>query len=169
MLDNLPHSRVKIKDALTNLQEYLKLSKKDRSFRVGTLLRNYKTETDGSRQTFIYNFSGVKICKGFFCYIHAITKRAIDRLQKCIKENNNFSYKLGGNHKLDADVYENLHKYLKRKLESWTLPNPSGLGPECYLPTNFNWKTVYTEFCDDYKNSFSVDFTPLSWRNKLKK
>ena len=120
------------------------------------------------RQVFNYHISGAKICKNFFLMAHNITRRELERIQKCLKMNDEFKYKSKNNNLLSIDVLESLRIYLSNKINSWKMPNPSSAGPEYYLPCNFNWKAAYSEFCNEYKKNFTSDKVPISWSSFFK-
>jgi hypothetical protein len=163
------HSRIDLKACLQIHLRFSRLSKKEKSTGLGALLSNMNVKNieKNKRQVFGYSIGGEKICKEFFILVHDTSRRTINRLQNCIKNSEEFSFKCKNNNFVEDEIYDSLEQYLTNKLRVWTLPNPNYDGPSYFLPSNFNWKTTF-EFCKHFKDVTKLEREPMCWASFYK-
>jgi len=91
-------SRVKISNALEIHQKYADMFLEEKNSSIGALLLNMVSESNdrrnkGEKQQYCCSLGGIAICKNFFLFLHSISKKQIERLQKCINNDDSFENK----------------------------------------------------------------------------
>ena len=139
-------TKISITSSLKIFEEFQTMKKKAKARSLGTLLQNFKIDGNGDKQVFEYNFARVPVCKSFFMHVYSISKKELQRLQACIRNNISFEQNWKGNNNIASTIFDALHSFLKNLIHDWSLPNPNASGPEYFLPSNFNWYEAWKKF-----------------------
>ena len=121
---------------------------------------------EGLKIRYKYQINSTKVCKTFFMYVHNVTKKELQRLQLCHRNNDDYAPKWKGNHKLSFDLYQNLQFFMKTYFALHVQPNPSG-PDEHLLPSVLSLREMHLDFCKKYKEARNLDESnkdPLSWK-----
>lgn len=94
-------SRVKLSNALEIHQKYADMFLEEKNSSIGALLLNMARESNdrrnkGEKQQYCWSLGGIEICKNFFLFLHSFSKKQIERLQKCINNEDSFENKKKG-------------------------------------------------------------------------
>jgi len=83
------YTKVPFDQAFLIYQEYSEVNDNEKFDAVGAVLRNIKTDpsskiNSGQRNRYQYRVAGVKLCASFFQLLYHLTKKQLERLQRCI-------------------------------------------------------------------------------------